>query len=46
MKFRARCPILREGLAIFAGGGVLVGDNVIFSVTMTLATQSTNWSCR
>jgi len=30
-----------EGMGIFSGGGVLVGDNVIFSVSMTVADQST-----
>jgi hypothetical protein len=29
-----------EGLGIFSGGGVLVGDNVIFAVTLTLETKS------
>jgi len=29
-----------EGLGIFSGGGVLVGDNVICSLTLTLASKS------
>jgi hypothetical protein len=40
-EIQGQVPDSPEGLAIFAGGGVLVGDNVIFSVSMTLATQST-----
>jgi hypothetical protein len=41
-EIQGQVPDSPEGLAIFSGGGVLVGDNVIFSVSMTLATQSTS----
>jgi hypothetical protein len=37
---QGQVPDSPEGLGIFSGGGVLVGDNVIFAVTLTLATKS------
>jgi hypothetical protein len=37
---QGQVPDSPEGLGIFSGGGVSVGDNVIFSVAMTLASQS------
>lgn len=40
-EIQGQVPDSPEGLAIFSGGGVLVGDNVIFTVTMTLETKST-----
>jgi hypothetical protein len=40
-EIQGQVPNSPEGLAIFSGGGVLVGDNVIFSVSMTLETKST-----
>jgi hypothetical protein len=40
-EIQGQVPDSPEGLAIFSGGGVLVGDNLICAVTMTLESQST-----
>lgn len=39
-EIQGQVPNTPEGLGIFSGGGVLVGDNVIFAVTLTLASKS------